>query len=513
MKTIFFIFFIFLVFGCKNISKVEKQELRVSFQCNEVPSYNPIFSQDCASLTLGKALFEGLTRIDGKGDPSLALAESIHVSPCKTVYTIFLRPSTWSNGEKVTAFHFINAWKNVLLPESKAYKVQNFFIIKNAEKIYKKQLPMEDLGVLVENENKIVIHLEHPAPYFLQLLADPIYSPVYDKKDIPTVFNGPFVLDKKTNHSQVVLAANARYWERASVKLQKIFIHLISNIDTAFMLYENGKLDWMGAPFNSIPQQVINSSKLKKLISHPICSPYWLRCNTERGLLKSKKIRKALAYAMDRTEIAQNVLVGQFSNKSVLPNEISQISESEMYQDKNYAVATKLFEEGLKELQIKKENAVIHFSHSDIPIQEKLAEYLQHHWENVFKVAVKLKKSDWNTFLQNLRNCNYEIGGAYAICTFKDPMCFLERFEYAESLSNCTKWENKTYQSYLQNARLAIDEDRRADLLKQAEVLFLEEMPLIPVYNFTYQYLKNESLQNLYLSDLGYVDFKSTYFN
>ncbi|HSU41669.1 MAG TPA: peptide ABC transporter substrate-binding protein [Polyangiaceae bacterium] len=84
---------------------------------------------------LASALFEGLTRIDGKtGKPVAGVAESWDISPDGTVYTFHLRGNArWSDGRPVTAGDFVYSWKRLLDPAVGAEYAYMLFPIALAE--------------------------------------------------------------------------------------------------------------------------------------------------------------------------------------------------------------------------------------------------------------------------------------------------------------------------------------------------------------------------------------------
>ena len=54
-------------------------------------------------MTLTRMLFEGLTRLGKEEKAELAVAEKVEVSEDLKTYTFCLRPSSWNNGDPVTA--------------------------------------------------------------------------------------------------------------------------------------------------------------------------------------------------------------------------------------------------------------------------------------------------------------------------------------------------------------------------------------------------------------------------
>ena len=65
---------------------------------------------------------------------------------------------------------------------------------------------------------------------------------------------------------------------------------------------------------------------------------------------------------------------------------------------------------------------------------------------------------------------------------------FLETF-LADSGNNRTGWANAEYDRLLKEASRLGDRQTRYELFQKAEAIFLDEMPVIPIYHYTRVYL------------------------
>lgn len=83
----------------------------------EPPSLNPQKATDSTSGSIIRNTFEGLTRVDNKGEIQNAAAEEVKVSDDKLTYTFKLRDAKWTNGDPVVAGDFAYAWKWALDPK------------------------------------------------------------------------------------------------------------------------------------------------------------------------------------------------------------------------------------------------------------------------------------------------------------------------------------------------------------------------------------------------------------
>src|SRR5579872_2055160 len=145
--------------------------ISMNLQEGEPPSLNPYVGVDLRSRCLYLALFEPLMRKNGDGNLEYASAEKVEIDPTQTIYTFHLRHNHWSNGELVTSHHFAKAWAYALTPGNCCIRADLFYPIKNAEKVKKGQLPGSELKIFTPDEKTLVVELEHPLPYFLDLTA------------------------------------------------------------------------------------------------------------------------------------------------------------------------------------------------------------------------------------------------------------------------------------------------------------------------------------------------------
>lgn len=501
--------------GCQNDSEKELKDsmqnriLRINNQ-GDISSLNPHTGIDLQCRIFQKALFEGLTRINPEGVSELAGAECVEISPCQTIYTFTLRPMLWSNGEKVTAFHFEESWRRALSPKSDCLRSDLFYPIKNAKKVKKGQLPLSELGFYAADSQTFVVELEHPTPYFLNLISSPLFSALYDESSFPEHINGPFKIAAFESQRMLVLEKNPLYWDAPSINLDRIEVSLVSDPNTALLMYEKGELDWIGHPFTLLPHDAIDRfAKSHEFSSKPISAVYWLCLNTQSFPLNSAKLRRALSVALNRQDLAQHVMPGEIPSKSAIPITLSLHGVDEIYRDSDFKEANRLFQEALVELNLKKEEfPALKFSHSDVPGQKKLAEAIQQQWEQTLGIKVELTGHEWNVFFSNLGERQYQIGGCNWFSAFHDPICTLEFFKDRTHRYNAPQWESAEYQNLLELADKEIDPERRRQHLKDAEAILFQEMPIIPLCTINTKYLKTPSVKGLFISDLGHADFK-----
>lgn len=545
MKTLLsaLLIIFFSIISCsspkKNESEKTKKDLQI-FRMNlhsEMASLDPRLVRDIPSVTTAKMLFEGLMRMNDNG-PSFAIAKEVTLSEDKKIYTFTLRPAFWSDGSLVTAYDFEYAWKEVLSPYFPAEHAHKLFILKNGQLAKEGVLPIEDIGVKALSEELLQVTLEYPNPYFLELVAFPITYPVKYALDeenpdwITTqgndfICNGPFKLLHWRHNSELVAIKSPTYWEHELVKLDKIVLTMIEDEHTELNMYENDELDWAGSPNSSIPPEALSALKHQKpheLKILPLAATYCYKFNTKKEPFTSAKMRHAFSLAIDRKELIDNILqANQIVASSLIPpcmlgKDIKRIANEEGGAKKSYThlLAQQLFDEALEELGYTRESmpsVTLIFSRSEK--HQKMAQAVQQQWNETFGIKVLLQSYEWNTFIEKLNHCEYQVGGRGFISDLSDPLTLLVPYKSqnnrSQGGSNDTHWHNESYSDLLNQAVMSNQERMRSELLQEAEKILMIECPIAPLYHSTACYLKKEYVKGVYLSKLCDLDFKYAY--
>ena len=121
-------------------------------------------------------LFSGLVEQGPDFDVVPDVARSWQISEDGRTYVFHLRDDVrWSDGTPVTAGDFVYAWRRRLDPAQPAELADTLFDVKNARAYHQGDLADADqVGVQAMDDRTLVVELEEPAGYFLQLLAPPI---------------------------------------------------------------------------------------------------------------------------------------------------------------------------------------------------------------------------------------------------------------------------------------------------------------------------------------------------
>jgi len=510
-----------LAIGCQSSSKRGlKGDKIVKINLGAEPcTLDPRKARDSSSQALMRMLFEGLTRIGPNDLPELALAQSVEVSEDLKTYTFTLRPSEWSNGEPVKASDFVYSWKSTLTPGFVSEYVFDLFLIKNGKAIKEGRMPMDQLGAVAINDHTLLVELEYPTPYFLELVAFPVFFPINEELDRKNsswalsgdsyICNGPFSLAQWRHHDLLLSEKNPHFWASEEVEIDGIEMVMVQD-DTEMKLFEKNQLHWAGSPLSAVPvDELSHLKRCNKLHIQPISGTVFIRVNTQYGPLCHPKVRKALALAINRRAIVQHVTQGeQVPATSLLPPSLK-IGDGSYFEDGAVEDAQILFTEALSELKLDKSTfPSITFTYGASQRNHLIAQAIQQQWNQSFGIDINLEGVERKVYFDRIAHQDYQLAYGDWLADFNDPINFLEVFKYKKRSTNNTHWEDPRYMELLDRSCGLIEQDKRDKLLGQSEAILMEAMPIIPIYHHSMLYLKDQSLEGVLLTSLGHLDFR-----
>ncbi|EKE08061.1 MAG: hypothetical protein ACD_17C00369G0003 [uncultured bacterium] len=486
-----------------------KSSLKIDFQEGDLTTLHPhdlmIYLR---GISIGKVLFEGLTRIDSSGKPALAGAKSVDVSPDGLRYQFQLRENHWSDGTPVTAQQFELSFKEALDPKSPAPRPDLLYMIRHSVEVKKGEKALSELGVRAPNDHTLIIELSRPSPHFLELLAQPVCAPLQNPRDRNMKhFNGPFMIDSWERNARLSLKPNPHFWNKDKVGLPRIDIMMVQEPETAMALYEQKQLDWIGVPLCPLSTEQIDHLKAKnEIISRPIERVFWVFLNTKHKALSIPAIRKALSLAISRETISNSVFIGSNPLDKPLPLSLLPLQSHGLLKE-DLEEAKHQLALGLKELGITKEELPpLMIAYSQQANRKQLAEYLQEAWSSTLGIKIRLEPQEWNVLRTNLGNGRFEISGAFEASFYHDPLEIMERMAHLNS-SNFPQWTFPLYQQKIGEASHALDMDHRMHLLSEAEDILIEQMPFIPITCDRFLFAHHPKLQGYTFDSVGAIDF------
>ena len=477
-------------------------------------SLDPRLSGDELSSALVKMLFEGLLRMGKKGKVQFGIAKHFKASKDLKEYTFYLRDCYWSNGEPVCAYDFEYTWKKLLSPHFSSPFSYFLYPIKNAKRISENEIDVKELGIRAVGDKELLIQLEYPYSYFLDLVTYSLFYPInhkinkssYEFSQINKHFvcNGPFKV-KKFHSNYFEFEKNSHYWDFSTVNLDRITISQIP-MSFSIKMFDKGQIDWLGFPFHS---KFVSFSGYKSFASahEAMTEISWYVCNINHPLLRNVKLRQALAYALDRNKLIKDLSLNGQAATSILNDQQAQQKDRDLIQG-NIKKAQALFESFLEETELRVETLpLFHVAIAYGEIQEKMARIIAQMWEKNLGIRIYIQPYEWKYLFNKLKNRQYEITGITWNSWVNDPLYTLEIFQDPNHPINFSSWFNEEFREIIEKSKHK-PLSERLQLHACLENRLLQEFPVIPILFEKNSYVSSPYLKGFYAAEAGRIDFK-----
>ena len=476
---------------------------------DEFPSIDPNMIEDVEGSHIGRNLFEGLMSQDAEGNVVPAVATSYDVSDDGLVYTFHLRPEAkWSDGKPVTAGDFVYSWRRAADPvtASEYQWYMGLMALENVDAVMAGDMPTDQLGVTAIDDHTLEVRLHTPLRYFPQMVTHTTTFPVpqwtiEEFGDAWTqpgnmVSNGAYVLADRVPQEKIVLSRNHEYWDDANTIIETVTALIINDENAALTRYLAGELDQTDVPAGQYP--ALHEQYPDEAVSVPNLCTYYYNVNlTETGnpALQDVRVREALALAIDRDIIVNNVLAGgqvpaySLTHWAVAGWEVPHADYADMTQAERTAKAQELMAEAGYGNGGEPLNINILYNTSDA--HQSVAVAIGQMWKQALGVDTTLSNQEWQTFLTARGEQDYEVARAGWCADYNEASSFLDIMQ-SDSGYNDSKYANDDYDAHMLAARTAADPlpDYQA-----AEALIQRDFPILPIYFYATVFIMDSSIK------------------
>ena len=461
-------------------------------------------------------IFDGLLEYDMNLQPIPSLAESWTISPDGKKITFKLRKDVvWHDGKPFTSADV------------------QFSLLKVIKEYHPRG--KGNLGPLVSvdtpDANTAILNLQYayaPLMKGLSSLESPIVPKhIYEGTDFRNnpavnvpIGTGPFKFVKWEKGNFIELARNEKYWRANRPYLDRLIFRFVADGATRAAALERGEIDV--ATFGTI-----NPVEMRRLETLPnleiakggyeaIAPVMMLELNTKRPPFSDKRVRLAVAYAIDRNFITKNIWYG-FGKPAVGPIS-SFVKGSGAYTEENIVkfdvkdrleIANRLLDEaGLK----RGENGMrVKIYHDVAPFGEdwrRMGEYIKQSLAKV-GIDVELRNRDYPTFVRKVHNeYDFDMTSSWSI-GMADPTLGVQRQTWSKSINatvpfgNVSQYSNPEVDKLWEAAQTETDPAKRAKIFHTLQKVLVDDSPIIWVMEMDLVAVKNKRVHDLITSPLG----------
>ena len=458
-------------------------------------SLDPHRAEDAFSYDVLRDLYEGLTASSPTGEVIPAAAETWRVADDGKTYIFTIRSDArWSNGDPVTAGHFVTAFRRAVDPATASGAADLLRAIVNAPAVLDGSKPPEQLGVRALDGRSLEITLSRPVPFFPDILTNTVASPIHPSSLAATadlskpgsaITNGPYMLGELTPGANLKLVRNPHYKHTGIVAFDEIHYEFVPDENAEFTRFRAGELDVT----NSVPEQrfeALARDPTSGLQHRAWLATFYFSFNTDRGPLSSSPaLREALSLAVDREAITRAVTrAGQVPAYSLVPEGVwkyepasykwrtSSVEQRTVRARDLYAAAGYSSRNPLKLRLLYNENVLV----------QRVCIAIASMWKETLGVDVQLIQMEFKAYLSARADpAQWDVVRVGWTADYNDASTFLDTMT-AGSPQNFGRWSDARYAALLNDAASETDADKRKAKLHEAESVMLHQYPLLPVY-------------------------------
>jgi oligopeptide transport system substrate-binding protein len=542
--------------------------------CNTLDLQQMSWLQD---YRVAAALYEGLLnsdRFSAEFSSVPGVAESWSISEDGLVYTFKLRgDAKWSNGKPVTAEDFRYSWRRALLPDLKNDYATLFRLIQGAGEFYRwraeelKKFEAESagaarpvearklwaetvrrfdetVGVRAPDARTLVVTLERPVAYFLELMAFesffPVYGPVVERYEQPSavtgrlefssqwtrppllVSNGKFKLEGWRFKRDMLLVRNEHYWNQADIHADSILMPSVSDPNAQVMAFQTRTVDWLTDmvpdyraemlaekeafyrehwdEYQKLKSQGLDPVAIdrrlppdprKRVHSFPTFGTYWYNFNCLPALpdgrtnpLADARVRRALSMVIDKRNMVENIRrSGETVAGSIVPpGSIRGYTPPKGLEYDVEGGRKLLAEAGFPGGKGLPEIEVLFNRDGG---HDLIAQAMKRDWEMNLGVTVRLVQKEIKVLRNDLKNHNFMVSRGSWFGDYGDPTTFLD-VNRSDDNNNDRGYVSAEFDELMKRSDAERDPARRMALLREAEAIVVErDMPLVPLFYFS----------------------------
>ncbi|WAJ30445.1 ABC transporter substrate-binding protein [Antarcticirhabdus aurantiaca] len=489
-------------------------------------SLNPQLVTSATGIDAGRPMFDYLVEFKpGTTQLEPALAESWTISEDGRTYTFRLRDNVQFQSNDAFAPTRPLTSEDVVFSLERQWKPDHpFHSVGNSRFDYFTDIGMGELLESIEapDERTVRIRLTRPEAPFLADLALPfnsIMSAEYaaammkagtpGRVDTQPIGTGPFRLDSYMPEVAVRFRAFEGHW-RGRPAIDTLVFSITPTPAARLTKLKSGECHVSAFPSPADAAQIEADPRLRLLKENGFNVGY-LALNTSRPPFDDVRVRRALNYAIDKDAIIQAVFSGMATAaKNPMPPTLWGYDDEIQPYPYDPAAARRLFEEAGLTGGVSADLWYIPISRPYSPDSKRIASMIADDLETL-GVRVDLKTQDWNTYRESLMQGEPDAALYGWTGDTADPDNFMSTLLSCTAArvggNNIARWCDKRFDALVTEAKSIPDQERRTFLYKQAQRIFHDEAPWVPIAHSLFLVAIRKEVANFTIDPRGYHDF------
>jgi len=445
---------------------------------------DPRQATDTNSVRIGNLIYSPLLRADERLHLQPDLAASWRQIDARNYEFTLRRDVRFHNGQALTAADVKYTFESILDPTNRSPK---------------------------RGQLKHLVAIEQTASHELRFHLDALHTPFVEQFTLgivpagspvngaPPPGSGPFILEAIDAGEKVLLKANADYWE-GKPALAGVIFKTIPDAMVRALEFKKGSIDFMQNDIEPDMLPWLKKNTGADIGVHPGTSFQYIGINLTHPILRQRKVRQALAMAIDRNAIVKNLLKDTGSAATGLISPISWAYDDTVQPWPHDPVKAKqlLDEAGYRDPDGDGPlpRFRLSFKTTNIDLRRRIAEALKEQLQKV-GIELEIRSYEWGTFFSDIKKGNFHL---YSLSWtgIMDPDVEYQIFHSASvppNGDNRGRYSNPEIDRLLEQGRVSADESERKRIYGQAQRILADDLPCVPLWWWKNVVVKKPSVQ------------------
>jgi peptide/nickel transport system substrate-binding protein len=446
---------------------------------------DPRHATDANSVRVGNLIYSSLLRSDERLRLRPELAASWSRLDQRSFEFDLRRGVRFHDGRPLTAADVKYTFESILNPATRSPK----------RGLLKHLTSVEQTGA-----HQLRFKLDAPhAPFVEQFTLGivPAGSPSNEK---PPPGSGPFMLETIDAGEKVTLKANANYFD-GKPPLAGVVFKNVPDAMVRVLEFKKGTIDFMQNDIEPDMLPWLKNNTHADIGVHQGTTFQYIGINLTHPILKHRKVRQALAFAIDRDAIIRHLLKGTGDAASgILAPANWAFDDTVRLWPHDPEKAKRLLDEagyGDPDGNGPLPRFRLSFKTTNIDLRRRIAEALKEQLQSV-GIELEIRSYEWGTFFSDIKQGNFHLY-SLAWVGILDPDIQYQIFHSASvppNGDNRGHYSNAEIDRLLERGRMTFDEGERKPIYSQIQKYLAEDLPYVPLWWWRNVVVKQPSVKD-----------------
>lgn len=457
----------------------------VSALLGDASYLNPVLASDSASSAINALVYNGLVKYDKNIKLVGDLAERWEISDGGKTIVFHLRKNVkWHDGKPFTAEDVKFTYEKLTDPKTKTPYSSDYLLVKSFKII---------------DPHTIKIDYKKPfSPALESWGMGIIPKHIFEKGDFNShpanrspIGTGPFKFKEWKTDEKIVLVANENYFEGRPF-INRVIYRIVPDQSVQFLELRNESIDEMGLTpdqFNAYDEFFKSYNKFR----YPAFSYTYLGFNLQNPIFSDRRVRRAIAHAIDKSKIIDGVLLGMGKpatgpfpptswayNPNVKDFEYNPELSKKLLESAGFELNQKGFMEDKK---TKKTLEITIMTNQGNKLRSMCAEIIQSQLKEV-GIKTNIRIVEWSTFIHQFidkKNFDAVILG-WSLSRDPDQFAIWHSEQTKHGQYNFVSYKNPEVDKLLEQGRMTFAQSERQKIYRKIHSIVHADAPYIFLY-------------------------------